>query len=355
MADLLTTIHGKTGHISLNKPASLHALTLDMCRAMSAQLTAWADDPAVQAVLLDHAPAPDGNPKLSRGFCAGGDIRYLREALVAGDVARALGFYFDEYQLNHQMFSSAKPIVSFWDGIVMGGGAGVALPCRYRVATENTRFAMPETGIGLFPDVGGGWYLPRLNGRIGVFLGLTGARLDGAECLAAGLVTHYLPAAVLEEAKTRIAAQPELIADILDALSITPPEARILGNIEQINQLFASDRLEDIVAALEADGSDWALKELAIVRSKSPLSNKVALRQLAEGAKCATFEDNMRMEYRLAAHMLARPDFAEGIRAVIVDKDNAPVWNPATPEAVSDALIDEIFEPLPPEKEWMPL
>jgi enoyl-CoA hydratase len=354
-ADLLIRINGHIGQISLNKPSTIHALTVDMCRAMSAQLSAWANDPTILAIILDHAASPDGDPKKSRGFCAGGDIRYLRESILNDNGARGLRFYYDEYQLNHQMFRYTKPIVSFWDGIVMGGGAGVALPCKYRVATENTRFAMPETGIGLFPDVGGGWYLPRLAGRMGVFLGLTGARLDGAECIEVGLATHYLPVAALEEAKARIAEHPDQIEGILGALSVTQPDARILRNIERINRLFAADALEDILAALETDGGDWALKELATLRTKAPLSCKVTLRQLADGATCATFEDNMRMEYRIVAHILTRHDFAEGVRAVIVDKDNAPVWNPATPEAVSDALIDEIFAPLTEDEEWQPL
>ncbi len=344
--ELLTRVNGHVGHISLNKPATIHALTIDMCRAMSATLTKWADDPAVHAVILDHAEG--------RGFCAGGDIRYLREALVDDDTARAFKFYYDEYRLNHQMFTYAKPVISFWDGIVMGGGAGIALPCRYRIATESTRFAMPETGIGLFPDVGGGWYLPRLPGRVGVFLGLTGARLDGAECIAVGLATHYLPAAALVEAKAQIAEHPDRIEGILGSLAVAHPAARILGNIERINHLFASDALEDILAALEADGGDWALKEVATLRTKSPLSNKVTLRQLSDGTKCATFEDNMRMEYRIVRRILTRPDFTEGVRAVIVDKDNAPVWNPAMPEAVTDALIDAIFAPLPADEEWQP-
>ncbi len=345
--DLLTRINGHVGHISLNKPSTIHALTIDMCRAMSATLTKWADDPTVHAVILDHAEG--------RGFCAGGDIRYLRTSVLEDAGERGLNFYYDEYQLNHQMFTYPKPIVSFWDGIVMGGGAGVALPCRYRIATENTRFAMPETGIGLFPDVGGGWYLPRLPGRIGVFLGLTGARLDGAECIEVGLATHYLPAAALAEAKARMAEHPERIEGILGSLAVAHPAARILGNIERINQLFASDRLEEILAALEADGGDWALKELATLRTKSPLSNKVALRQLLDGAKCATFADNMRMEYRIVRRILTRADFAEGVRAVIVDKDNAPVWDPPTPSGVTPELLDAIFSPLPADQEWKPL
>ncbi len=339
--------HGAVGHISLNRPKALHALTLDMCRAMSAALADWAGDDGVQAVILDHAEG--------RGFCAGGDINLLRHSALNDEGQSGRAFFHDEYRLNHQLFEYEKPVVAFMDGITMGGGVGIALPCKYRVATENTRFAMPETGIGLFPDVGGGWYLSRLGGRVGQFLALTGARLDGAECEWVGLATHYLPTDKLAEAKARIAEHPERIAGILSELSVKPPEARIEANCERINKHFASDRYEDILASLEADDSDWAAKELATLRTKSPQTCKVAMRQLAQSEALDSFADNMRMEYRIASRVLTRPDFAEGVRAVIVDKTNDPQWNPPTPEGVSDELLDSIFAPLPEGEEWTPL
>ena len=214
---------------------------------------------------------------------------------------------------------------------------------------------MPETGIGLFPDVGGGWYLSRLEGRVGPYLALTGARLDGAECLALGLATHYLPTDKLAEAKARIAERPDRIGGILGELSVTPPEAKILAHIVDINRLFASDRLEDILAALEADKGEWAAKELAALRTKSPQTCKVALRQLAGSLSLPDFAANMVMEYRIGSRVLTRPDFAEGVRAVIVEKDNKPQWNPATAEGVGDDLIASIFAPLPEQEEWKPL
>jgi enoyl-CoA hydratase len=253
------------------------------------------------------------------------------------------------------MFTYEKPIVAFMDGITMGGGVGISQPARFRVATENTRFAMPETGIGLFPDVGGGWYLSRLEGRVGQFLALTGARIDGADCHALSLATHYLPSEALAEAKVRISEDAERIDGILGTLAVSSPEPKIVDSLLHINRLFASDKFEEIIAALKADDSDWALKELAALRTKSPQTCKVALRQLVEGAKCTDFADNMRMEYRIGSRVLTRHDFIEGVRAVIVDKDNAPKWDPATPEGVSDALIDEIFAPLPANQEWKPL
>ena len=345
--EVLVDTRGAAGVLSLNRPKALHALTLDMCHAMSAALADWASDDAVQVVMLDHAEG--------RGFCAGGDIAFLRNSALNDGGTSGRKFFHDEYQLNHQMFAYPKPIVAFMDGITMGGGVGIALPAKYRVATENTRLAMPETGIGLFPDVGGGWYLSRLSGRLGQFLALTGARLDGAECLWAGIATHYLPADKLAEAKARIAEHPDRIAGILSELSVTPPDARIADNAERIIRHFASDRFEDILASLEADDSDWAAKELATLRTKSPQTCKVALRQLADSAQLDDFADNMRMEYRIASRVLTRPDFAEGVRAVIVDKTNDPQWNPATPEEVSEELIDSIFAPLPEGEEWAPL
>ncbi len=346
--DLITTIDGAVGRIRLNRPKALHALNLGMCEAVLDALEAWRADPAVEVVTIDHAEG--------RGFCAGGDIRMLA-ASGAGDGREARAFFHAEYRMNHRLFTYAKPTVAFMDGITMGGGVGLALPCRFRVATENTKFAMPETGIGLFPDVGGGWYLSRLPGRIGQYVALTGHRLDGADCLALGLATHYLPSAAVAAAKAGLAQTPQDSAGVLDALAAlaaAAPESRILNDKASIDRLFASDVLEDIVAALAADGGDWATTTLATLRTKSPQSMKVSLRLLAEGATMPTFEDEMRQEYAVGAHVVQRHDFIEGVRAVILDKDNAPVWEPATPDAVSDHVIEQIFAPLPDDEAWTP-
>jgi enoyl-CoA hydratase len=344
--EVLTGKTGRIGQISLNRPKVIHSLNHAMCDAMIDALLAWRDDDSVEAVTLDHSEG--------RGFCAGGDIAMLQES-GKKDGKEGRAFFYREYQLNHLMFTYPKPIVAFMDGITMGGGVGISQPAKFRVATENTRFAMPETGIGLFPDVGGGWYLSRLEGRLGQFLALTGARLDGAECLAVGLASHYLPHEHLAEAKQRIAEHPDRIQGILGQLSVTPPHARITDNIDKIDRLFASDRYETILAALDVDGSDWAMKERDTLGTKSPQTCKVALRQLSEGAKFSDFADEMRMEYRIGARVLTRHDFIEGVRAVIVDKDNAPQWNPATPEEVSEDLLNSIFAPLPANEEWKPL
>ena len=339
--------HKGVGHLSLNRPKAIHALTTEMCVAMSDALTGWASDNGVAAVIVDHAEG--------RGFCAGGDIAMLRNSALNDGGKTGREFFHAEYQLNHQMFSYTKPVVAFMDGITMGGGVGISQPAAFRVVTENTKFAMPETGIGLFPDVGGGWYLSRLSGRIGQFLALTGARLDGAECHAIGLATHYIVSENLARVKAAIIGDPANIQAILDEASENPPEARILANRENIDRLFAGRTLEEIHAALEADDSEWAAKELKTLRSKSPQSCKVALRQLADSLMLGSFADEMRMEYRIGARVLVSHDFAEGVRAVIVDKTGDPQWNPATPTSVTDEQIEAIFAALPEGDEWTPL
>jgi enoyl-CoA hydratase len=343
--DVLISTDVRAGRLSLNRPKAIHALNLSMCQAMIDALLKWQDDDAIEAVVIDHSEG--------RGFCAGGDIRMLAES-GAKDGKEARLFFHTEYRLNHLLFTYPKPVAAFMDGITMGGGVGISQPAKYRVATEHTRFAMPETGIGLFPDVGGGWYLPRLEGRVGAYLALTGARLDGAECLALGLATHYLPSEKLAEAKARIAVDPDRIGGILGELSVAAPPA-ITRHLERINRLFASDTYEDILAALEADGGDWAQKELATLHGKSPQTCKVALRQLKEGGEMHDFAAQMRQEYAIGSRVVQMHDFIEGVRALIVDKDNSPKWDPPTAEAVTDDWIDAIFAPLPENEKWTPL
>jgi len=344
--ELIVTTEGGVGRIRLNRPKAIHALTHAMCSGVVEALTGWERDPAIKAVIIDHAEG--------RGFCAGGDIRMLAES-ASGDGKAARAFFSEEYRMNHLLFTYRKPIVAFQDGVTMGGGVGISLPCRYRIATERTLYAMPETGIGLFPDVGASWYLSRLPGRVGEFLAVTGARLDGAECKSLGISTHYAASEKLDAIKAAIIADPDAIGAILDAHQDVPPPARIDGNRDKIDRLFASDRLEEIIAALKADGSQWAGKEIAALATKSPQTCKVALRQIVLGREMTDFADVMRMEYRLACHIIRRPDFVEGVRALIVDKDNAPKWNPATPEGVTDELVESFFAPLPAGEEWTPL
>ena len=345
--ELLTRIDGAAGVITLNRPKAIHALTLGMIEAMIPALQAWARDDAVKAVILEHAEG-------TRGFCAGGDVTILRRSALEDCGVSGRAFFYVEYQLNALLFDYAKPIVSFMDGVTMGGGVGIACPARYRVATENTKIAMPETGIGLFPDVGGGWHLSRLPGRLGQYLGLTGARMGAADCVWSGLATHYLKAETLAEAKSRIAGG-EIVADVLGDLAADAPHAAIKGKASLIDRRFKSDCFEDILASLAGDEGEWAQETLATLRKQSPQACKVTLRELVEASRCATFAENIRMEYRVAARVLTLPDFTEGVRALLVDKTNDPTWQPPTPEGVSDADIAAIFAPLPANEEWQPL
>ena len=343
--EVLTLVEGGVGRLRLNRPKAIHALTREMCVAMSDALLRWREDPAIRLVMIDHV---DG-----RGFCAGGDIRLIAESGASDGVA-ARRFFHDEYRLNHLLFTYAKPVIAFMDGITMGGGVGISQPANYRIATERTIYAMPESGIGLFPDVGAGWYLSRLPGRTGEFLALTGARIDGAECVALGLSTHYVPGERLDELKQALIANPAEIDRLVTEFAVAPPEARIIGNRNKIDRLFAADRYEDVLAALKADGSEWAQKELATLATKSPQTCKVSLRLLAQGRDHVDFAEEMKVEYRVAAHICQRHDFIEGVRALIIDKDNSPKWDPPTPEGITDHLLDQIFAPLPADEEWTP-
>ena len=346
MDDIITLVTGKAGRIRLNRPKAIHALTKDMCSAMIAALIDWRENARVEVVTVDHASG--------RGFCAGGDIVMLAES-GAGDGSEARAFFHEEYRLNHLLFTYAKPTIAFMDGITMGGGVGISQPCRYRVATENTRFAMPETAIGLFPDVGGGWYLPRLPGRVGHYLALTGARLDGAECRLLGLATHYIPSLALDDVKARIAREPGRLEEILDGATAPPPETKIEAQLADIDRLFTADEYEGVLAALDEDGSDWGRAQRDILRAKSPQACKVSLRLLYDGARMPDFGHEMRQEYAVATRVVQRHDFVEGVRALLVDKDNQPRWNPPSPEGVSEHMIDTIFAPMPEGEEWTPI
>lgn len=330
---------GAAGRLRLNRPKALHSLNIDMVQAMTAALLEWRDDPEMRIVLIDHAEG--------RGFCAGGDVVGIARTPEGQDAA-ARAFFFDEYRLNHLMYTYPKAGVAFMDGVTMGGGVGISCPCRYRVATENTMFAMPETTIGIFPDVGGGRYLSRLRGRLAQYLALTGARLNGAECEALRLATHYIPSDRLEGVKARIAKDPFRVSAILDEASAEPPAAPIMWRLDLIDRCFAPDTLEEILACLDAEKDPWAADQARTIRAKSPTACAVSLKMLVESPKQPHFVDEMRMEYGLMVRLIRHPDFREGVRALLVDKDGAPNWAPA-------ADTDSFFEPLPPEEEWSPL
>ncbi len=344
--EVLCRIEGGVGRITLNRPKALHALTLGMCEAMIEALRAWKADGAVKCVLIDHSG--------ERGFCAGGDIRMLAES-GAGDGKAARAFFHTEYRLNHLLFVYPKPVVAVMDGVTMGGGVGLSMPASVRIATERTTFAMPETGIGLFPDVGGGWFLPRLPGRTGLWLALTGARIKGADCCALGIATHFMAFDQVEGFKAALLEHPDSLMGALAHFVDDCGPAPIKAHREDIDRLFDGDSVETILDRLTVDGGDWARAQLDTLATKSPRTLKVAYRQLAHGAAFDDFADNMVMEYRIGSRVVRMHDFLEGVRAVIVDKDNAPKWSPATVGEVEDAVLDDIFAPLPAEEEWTPL
>lgn len=334
---------GSVGRITLNRPEALNALNQEMVDALVKALLAWRDDDAVKAIVVDGAGG--------KGFCAGGDIRMLAESGRAGG-EEAWKFWRDEYQLNTLIAEYPKPYIALIDGITMGGGVGISVHGSHRVAGDRTVFAMPETGIGFHPDVGGAYFLPRLKGETGMWMGLTGARLKAADSLAAGVATHYVPSdrqealiAALESAD--LDADGEAVEDILEAHAGDPgaSDLALLGGL--IDAAFAGDDLAEMKARLEAAGDGWSAKQLSILNSKSPTSCAVTLEALRRGAGLE-LREVMAQDLRVSMRLLADgSDFYEGVRAVIIDKDNAPQWNPQMrPEDVV-----AMFAPLEAERE----
>jgi enoyl-CoA hydratase len=343
---VLARVENGVGRLTLNRPKALNALTTEMCALMTEALLAWREDPAVVAVLLDHAG--------ERGFCAGGDIRVIAES-GAGDGREAAEFFRTEYRLNTLLFRYPKPIAAIIDGVTMGGGVGISMPCEFRVATERTLFAMPETGIGLFPDVGGGWYLPRLPGAAGYWLALTGARIRAADCELLGIATDYVESGQVEALKAELVRRPDEIETVLTEFECDPGEPPLAQVQDAIARAFAKSDVEGVLRALRAEDTGWSRTQLETLATKSPQAMKVTHRQLHTGATLQRFEDEMVMEYRLATRACRSHDFLEGVRAVIVDKDNTPHWDPPTLQGVSEARLDGLFAPLPAGEEWTPL
>ncbi|ESQ87628.1 enoyl-CoA hydratase [Asticcacaulis sp. AC460] len=317
MSEVITRIEHGIGRITLNRPQALHALTTQMCADIDAALTAWENDTAVTAVLVDHAEG-------TRGFCAGGDIRKVAQS-GRTDGVEAREFFAVEYTMNARIKRFTKPYIAIIDGITMGGGVGLSVHGSHRIATERTVFAMPETGIGLFPDVGGGWFLPRLDGELGTWLALTGAQLRGSDVVAAGIATHFVPMDRIDALKADITA--------IDRYAEAVPPAAYTKHMDTINRCFGHDTMTAISIALNS-GDDWAREQAQILTKRSPQSLAVSLRQLREGRKLDSFEDVMRMEYRIASRITSTKDFSEGVRAVIEDKDQAPVWAELTEGAI---------------------
>jgi len=322
---------GRVGRLTLNRPNALHALNADMVGRITDALIVWRDTTDVDFIVIDHAEG-------TRGFCAGGDVRMLAQS-GAKDGREAAAFFAAEYRLNTLIKEYPKPYVALLDGVTMGGGVGISMHGTHRIATPKTLFAMPESGIGLFPDVGGGWFLPRLPGKLGMWLGLTGARLKGKDVLAVGIATHYIEKAA--------GLADKLCEQGLRALDDLQTSARpgFSDHLAQINRCFEEASVEDILTCLDR-GSDWAAEQARTLRTKSPLSLKIAHRQLQTGERMTDFRETMRMEYRIGSRLVRTRNFQEGVRAVLIDRDNAPLWEPGNLDDITPAILEGFFEPL---------
>ncbi|WNG31187.1 enoyl-CoA hydratase/isomerase family protein [Cystobacter fuscus] len=348
--DVLLETRGPLALVTLNRPKAHNALDLGMIRALHPALEEWAGRPEVKAVVVRGAGG--------RAFCAGGDVRAVAGSLdtpVSGErepLSRA--FFREEYRLNQLIHHYPKPYVALVDGICMGGGLGLSRHGSHRVVTERLVLAMPETGIGLFPDVGGGWFLPRFPGEAGTYLGLTGARCGAADALWLGYATQHVTHERLDAVVDALAAADwgggsarAIVSRVLSDFTSEPRPSPLAAHAREIDRCFAGDRVEEILGALAAESTPWAEETRATLGRMSPTSLEVTLRQLRLG-RGMSYDEVAAMEYRLSQRFMTRPDFREGIRAVLVDKDQKPRWNPPTLAEVRDEDVEAYFAPLAP-------
>ncbi|XP_053452658.1 3-hydroxyisobutyryl-CoA hydrolase, mitochondrial isoform X1 [Nycticebus coucang] len=343
--DVLLERKGCAGVITLNRPKFLNALTLNMIRQIYPQLKKWEQDPETFLIIIKGTGG--------KAFCAGGDVRVISEAGKAKE-KMAQDFFREEYMLNNAIDSCQKPYVALIHGITMGGGVGVSVHGQFRVATEKSLFAMPETAIGLFPDVGGGYFLPRLQGKLGYFLALTGFRLKGRDVYRAGIATHFVDSEKLDmleddllALKSPSTANIEAVLETYHTQSkIDQGKSFILEeHMDKINSCFSANTVEQIIENLQQDGSSFALEQLKVINKMSPTSLKITLRQLMEGSS-KNLQEVLTMEYRLSQACLEGHDFHEGVRAVLIDKDQSPKWKPAALEEVTDEDVNNHFKSL---------
>jgi len=333
---------GNLGIITLNRPEALNALNHTMIRAMHAKLQSWANAVDIKAVVIR---AVEG-----RAFCAGGDLRLTYERATAHDPDMA-NFFREEYQLNRFIFHYPKPYIALLDGITMGGGVGISIHGSHRVATDRLLFAMPETGIGFFPDVGGTYFLPRLSGKIGYYLGLTGARLNADESVAIGLMQQKIPQHKLPELVNTLARESlgedarATVTQILNEFATAIQPSNLLAQETALNACFSAHTMEEILIALQNSDNEMCKEAVTTLAKKSPASLKITLKALQDG-EGLNFDACMRQEYRLVCHFLLGHDFIEGIRALIIDKDQKPQWRPDSLQEVSDTEVEKYFAPL---------
>ena len=342
-SEILFEINGNIGLITLNRPKALNALTLNMIRLMDAEMRQWANDDNVKAVVVRGAG--------EKSFCAGGDVRAVWQAGKDGDKL-SKEFFYEEYILNHLIHNYSKPYIALLDGITMGGGVGIAALGSHRVVSEKILFAMPETSIGLFPDVGGSWFLNKCPGELGMYLALTGARLKAADVIYTGIGTDFIPSDKIDQLQNAlskanydngdaVAIVDMIIADFEgDAGDIT-----IDSNIDIINDCFNKNSVEEIISSLKSINNDFTAAVLIDLDKKSPTSLKISFKQLRDG-KNMSFDNCMIMEYRLSQGCMANVDFYEGIRALLVDKDKSPIWSPNNLMDVGDDLVNQHFKSL---------
>lgn len=342
-SEVLIRIEGRAGRITLNRPKALNALTLGMVRDIWRALHAWKNDPSVGLVVLDGAG--------DRALCAGGDVLSLYNSRAEGsDLART--FWREEYRLNALIHRYPKPFVAIMDGIVMGGGIGLSAHAQGggRIVTDRSMLAMPETGIGLIPDVGGTWILGRAIGQLGIYLGLTGARLDGSDAIQTGFADAHLPhqriptlvAALVDPAGLPV---PDIIDEATEDAPV--PASPLMALKPEIDRCFGKPTVEAILAELQTTTAAWAVKTRADLLQKSPLALKATLAALRQARGLGSLEAALDVEFRLCTHLFEHGEFPEGVRALLVDKDKAPRWRPARLEDVTPAMVEALFVPLP--------
>lgn len=331
------------GIVILNRPKALNALNISMVRQVYPILKEWEDKKSL--VIIRGAG--------EKAFCAGGDVKSVVEAARKGDTSVGRTFFKEEYVTNGLIGSYKIPYIAFIDGIVMGGGVGLSVHGKYRIATERTLFAMPETQIGLFPDVGGSYFLPRLSGRLGWYLALTGHRLKGADVLKAGIATHFCESSQLndlEEALMNCSNEQDIRNTLNHFSKPDNVDFSLASVMEKINYCFSANTVEEILVRLEKDGSTWAENTINLLNKMSPTSLKVTCRELEIG-KGLNLQECLKMEYRLAFHCLENKDFLEGVRALLIDKDQNPKWDPPTLSQVTRDIVEKHFADIPEDQE----
>ncbi|MFF3371934.1 enoyl-CoA hydratase/isomerase family protein [Streptomyces sp. NPDC002680] len=334
--DVLLRVEGRAGRITLNRPEKLNALTHPMIRTIDAALAAWARDPAVATVVISGAG--------ERGLCAGGDIRLFHDDARTGDGRASAAFWADEYRLNARIARFPKPYVAVMDGIVMGGGVGVSAHGSVRIVTERSQVAMPETAIGLAPDVGGTHLLARAPGELGTHLALTGAPVGAADAVLCGLADHFVPSVLVPGLLVALAGSQ--VPKALARYSAEPPAGALTGHREWIDHCYAADSVEEIVDRLLDCGDPEAKATAETILARSPTALKVTLAALRRARSLGSLERVLEQEYRVSCAALSSPDLVEGIRARIIDKDRDPRWSPASLHDVTDETVARFFAPL---------